>query len=110
MDAQSNTFPTDDRRLLHLERTGPAFGLRRNIYRLECRTCGEIPVTHRTRTEHEVERTKHDEGCSDMDYTVMTVQCDECLAAFGDDDTTARPALAQSRAEAVSPTQTRIAR
>lgn len=53
--------------------------------RAECRDCRQM-VPCDAATHHEVERVSHDEGRCDIDYTVLTGQCDDCLSANGPDE------------------------
>jgi hypothetical protein len=44
----------------------------------ECRVCGIVALCD-NRTLDSVERVSHDEGRADIDYTVTTGLCDDCL-------------------------------
>lgn len=65
---------------------------------LRCRACGDM-ATCQSWTLSERERTSHDEGRADANWTETTGQCDDCLECHGPDDD-CRPEAEQDEAEA----------
>jgi len=66
-----------------------------------CRECDSVAFCQPF-TVAEFERTKHDEGQSDVNYTVTTGQCEACLKANGADEHCDVPEVqdeAEARAE-----------